>query len=622
MSTVFLKIVNMSIAASWLILAVLVLRLLLQKAPKWVSVLLWGFVALRLICPVSLESALSLIPSAQTVSPDIMLDWTPEISTGVSALDHAVNPIITQVFAPEPIASANPLQILIPVSANLWLLGTLVLLLYAAVSYWRLCRKVVTAVRLEGNIYQSEFAGSPFVLGIRKPSIYLPYHLEEQHRRAVIAHEKAHIARKDHWWKLLGFLVLSVHWFNPLVWLSYVLLCRDMELACDEKVIAGLSSDEKADYTQALLQCSVRHFKVAACPLAFGEVGVKARIQAVLHYRKPAFWIILVAAVLCIAVAVCFLTDPASGVRNPWVQEYMPGAPGFYGTVDKASYESISEDFAIGADRYGRPVFKNPHKAFQTFTRLYAEGIALIREQNGLRPISPGNYSAYKKLGWQTTSGPEQAQKQAAFASKFLDIYENSFTKDKPADPGEPITQEASATAFLAEILEIWDNCYLVRPVSDSRELSSADKIVVPMQNMEPSPEPRVGDILQIHYDGYLMETYPAQIGTVYSIRVAQQLEVDYGKYYYTIAEYGVYSIAYSTPQSSGGCSNADGSAFLPGEEIWLEGLDGLPNLRGVTVEALGKEGNILFSISVPDTEEYRDVNTAASGGWIVSRGD
>lgn len=618
MSTVFLKIVNMSIAASWLILAVLVLRLLLQKAPKWVSVLLWGFVALRLICPVSLESALSLIPSAQTVSPDIMMDWTPEISTGISALDHAVNPVITQTFAPEPIASANPLQILIPVSANLWLLGTLVLLLYAAVSYWRLCRKVVTAVRLEGNIFESEFAGSPFVLGIRNPKIYLPYHLEEQNRAAVIAHEKAHIARKDHWWKPLGFLVLSVHWFNPLVWLSYVLLCRDMELACDEKVIRTLSNDEKADYTQALLQCSVRHVKVAACPLAFGEVGVKARIQAVLHYRKPAFWVVLVAAVLCIAVAVCFLTDPASGVRNPWVQEYQPGAPGFYGTVDKASYETISEDFAIGADRYGRPVFKNPHKAFQTFTRLYAEGLALIREQNGLRPISPGNYSAYKKLGWQTTSGPEEARAQAAFASKFLDIYENSFTKDQPADSAEPITQDTTASVFLGEVLEIWENCYLVRPLEGSWELRSADQIVVPMQDANA----KIGDILEIHYDGNLMETYPAQIGTVYSIRVAQQLEVDYGKYYYTIAEYGVYSIAYSTPQSSGGCSNADGSAFLPGEEIWLEGLDGLPNLRGVTVEALGKEGNILFSISVPDTEEYRDVNTAASGGWIVSRGD
>ena len=618
MSTVFLKIVNMSISASWLILAVLVLRLVLKKAPKWVSVLLWGFVGLRLMCPFSLESALSLIPSAQTVSPDIMLDWTPEISTGISSLDQAVNPVITQVFAPQPIASANPLQILIPVSANFWLLGTLLLLGYAAISYWRLCRKVATAVRLEDNIYQSEFAGSPFVLGIGKPKIYLPYALEAESRAAVIAHEKAHIARKDHWWKLLGFLLLSVHWFNPLVWLAYVLLCRDMELACDEKVIAGFSNDEKADYTQALLHCSVSHFKVAACPLAFGEVGVKARIKAVLHYKKPAFWVVLVAVVLCLAVAVCFLTDPASGVENPWVQEYRPGAPGFYGNVDKAGYESISEDFDIGADRYGRPVFKNPHKAFQTFTKLYADGIALIRQEHDLRPISPRNYSAYKKLGWQTTSGPEQAQKQAAFASKFLDIYENSFTKDKPANPGEPITQEPTASVFLAEILEIWDNCYLVCPLEGSWELGSADRITVPMQNLEAASEPKEGDIIEICYDGYLMESYPAQIGTVYSIRVAQQLEVDPVRYYLTVAEEGVYSIRYFTPRSSGGCRNAAGVAFRLGEQVWLEGLDGLPNLRGVTVEALGKEGNILFSISIEDKEENRDVNTAASGGWMI----
>ena len=215
MSEAFLKIVNMSISASWLVLAVLALRLVLKKAPKWVNVLLWGIVAVRLICPVSIESILSLIPSAETVSPDIMMDWTLEVSTGIPAVDTVVNPVITQTFAPQPAASANPLQILIPVSANLWLLGILVMLGYTAVSYFLLRRKVATAVRLRDNIYQSENVASPFVLGIVRPKIYLPFRIDGGNLSHVIAHEEAHIRRKDHWWKPFGFVLLALHWFNP-----------------------------------------------------------------------------------------------------------------------------------------------------------------------------------------------------------------------------------------------------------------------------------------------------------------------------------------------------------------------------------------------------------------------
>ncbi len=310
MSEVFLKIINMSIAASWLALAVLVLRLVLKKAPKWVGVLLWGIVAVRLICPFSIESALSLIPSAETVSPDIMMDWTPEIHTGVPVINSALNPVISEVFAPNPATSANPLQILIPVASVVWLFGIGVLLLYAAISYWQLRRKVATAVLLQDGIYQSEAVGSPFVLGVWKPKIYLPFRMEEQRVAHVIAHEQAHIHRKDHWWKPLGFLLLAVHWFNPLMWLAYVLLCRDIELACDEYVIKELENGQRAEYTQALVDCSVKRRMISACPLAFGEVGVKDRVKSVLHYKKPAFWVVILSVLICGAVAVCFLTDP------------------------------------------------------------------------------------------------------------------------------------------------------------------------------------------------------------------------------------------------------------------------------------------------------------------------
>mgnify|MGYP000490253065 FL=1 len=310
MSELFLKIVNMSISASWVVVAVLALRFCLKKAPKWVNVLLWGIVAARMVFPFSIESVLSLIPSAETISPTIMMEQSPSVQTGVPALNHVINPVISGSFTPAPGASANPLQIWIPVLAGIWLFGIVALFLYSAVSYCRLRRKVCEAVILRGNIYQSEKVCSPFVLGIIKPKIYLPYHMDSREMDHVIAHEQTHIRRKDHWWKPLGFLLLTIHWFNPLMWLSYILLCRDIELACDEKVIREMGNEQRADYTQALVACSVNRRVIAACPLAFGEVGVKERVKSVMNYKKPAFWIVLASVIVCAVIAVCFLTNP------------------------------------------------------------------------------------------------------------------------------------------------------------------------------------------------------------------------------------------------------------------------------------------------------------------------
>ena len=310
MSELFLKIVNMSISASWVVVAVLALRFCLKKAPKWVNVLLWGIVAARMVFPFSIESVLSLIPSAETISPTIMMEQSPSVQTGVPALNHVINPVISGSFTPAPGASANPLQIWIPVLAGIWLFGIVALFLYSAVSYCRLRRKVCEAVILRDNIYQSENVCSPFVLGIIRPKIYLPYHMDSREVGHVIAHEQTHIRRKDHWWKPLGFLLLTIHWFNPLMWLSYVLLCRDIELACDEKVIGKMGNAQRADYTQALVACSVDRRLIAACPLAFGEIGVKERVKSVMNYKKPAFWIVLASVIICAVIAVCFLTNP------------------------------------------------------------------------------------------------------------------------------------------------------------------------------------------------------------------------------------------------------------------------------------------------------------------------
>ena len=316
MSEIFLNIINMSISASWLVLTVLILRLVLKKAPKWVDVLLWGFVAFRLICPFSFESMLSLIPSAQTVSPQIMTDPAPQISSGIHALNNVVNPVLSQSFTPAVGDSVNPLQLWIPVAAGVWMAGILTMLGYTAVSYFLLRRKVETAVRLRSGIFQSEDVDSPFVLGIIKPKIYLPFQMESENLEYVIAHEEAHIRRKDHWWKPFGFLLLSIHWFNPLMWVGYLFLSRDIELACDEKVIKAMSNENRADYSQALVACSVNRRSIAACPLAFGEVGVKARVKSVMNYKKPGFWIMVAVVIICTTVAVCFLTNPIADLDD------------------------------------------------------------------------------------------------------------------------------------------------------------------------------------------------------------------------------------------------------------------------------------------------------------------
>ncbi len=310
MNELFLKIINMSISASWLVLAVLILRLVLKKAPKWVNVLLWGIVAVRLICPFSFESVLSLIPSAETIPLNIGMDTTPTINSGINAINNAVNPIISQSNTPMAGASVNPLQITIGIYEYIWIFGMIALALYTAISYWRLSRKVDTAVRYKDNIFQSENVNFPFVLGIIKPRIYLPFKMNGQYLEHVVAHEQAHICRKDHWWKPLGFLLLMIHWFNPLMWLAYVLLCRDIELACDEKVIKELGNEQRGDYTQALVACSINRRMIAACPLAFGEVSVKERVKSVMNYKKPAFWVIIISVIVCVGVAVCFLTNP------------------------------------------------------------------------------------------------------------------------------------------------------------------------------------------------------------------------------------------------------------------------------------------------------------------------
>ena len=656
MNELFLKIINMSISASWLILAVLILRLVLKKAPKWVNVLLWGIVAVRLICPLSFESALSLIPSSETIPLDIEMAAKPTIDSGVPAINSVVNPVLSSFAPPQHVlTSANPLQIWIPILNIIWLIGVGALLLYTAVSYWRLCRKVDTAVRYKGNIFQSEIVSSPFVLGIIKPRIYLPFNMNGQDLEHVVAHEQAHIRRKDHWWKPLGFLLLTIHWFNPLMWLAYVLLCRDIELACDEKVIKELGNEQRADYMQALVACSVNRRMIAACPLAFGEVGVKERVKSVMNYKKPAFWVIIIAVIICVGVAACFLTNPkqdrytlrivvpagsqeefvyteeeVSTVRNSikiWSGDGLGDTEVLLFPVNKTAETGytatyLTHGMSVEFDAENDTWFKigvnmqNPtNEDIIVYVEVENVEVRIVDEINsviewfdyletpdemkwdGSLEISltefpdvtfrwtygemlavKGSKSTSLYTGmpiWNayfcdlTGDGLPELCSSISWGSGMIDnrviIYDyangvsyelsdrgyfdftlrqdhqdgrlyvdkTKYHTDELVETGrlvfknhciqiEGFSNEAHQV-FQAEILEIHNGNYLVKPVEGSWELSSADRIEVSIRNVHPSPEPEIGDVIEIEYAGEILETYPAQIADVYGIKVIEK---------------------------------------------------------------------------------------------------
>lgn len=312
MNRVFFEILNNAFAANWLIVAVIILRILLKKTPKWISCLLWGLVALRLVLPFSIESVFSLIPNTSYALATMEYSTSSGTDTDmqIQMVNGVVNPVIANYFTPDPMASANPIQIWIFVLGVVWVIGIVLMLLYALISTLMLKRKVSVSIRLMDNVYECDEIESPFILGVIRPRIYLPSGMEEVMKECVLAHEKTHLKRGDHFWKPFGFLILAVYWFNPFCWIAYILLCRDIEYACDEKATKDMDKSWRADYCQALLQCSTRRRMISACPVAFGETGVKERIKSVLNYKKPAFWMIVIALVACVIVSVCFMTNP------------------------------------------------------------------------------------------------------------------------------------------------------------------------------------------------------------------------------------------------------------------------------------------------------------------------
>ncbi len=522
MENIFISLLNTSITAGYLVIAVMLLRPILKKAPKYIRCILWSLVGLRLILPFSLESVLSLIPSAEPIPPEIVTSPAPTIHTGITFVNSTVNPIISQSMAPVPGDSVNPMQVVMAVAWNVWLLGVIAMVIYSLVSFFLLKRKLREAIKDSGNVWLCDQVSTPFLLGLFRPRIYLPSDLKEEDKTYVLAHENAHIRRKDHWWKPLGFLLLTVYWFNPLMWVAYIFLCRDIEFACDEKVIKELGTDCKCAYSEALIHCSVPRKMISACPVAFGEDGVKGRIKSVLNYKKPAFWIILIAIVLCIVVAVCFLTNPLS--NHSLAGKYETGKCLYSNVVSKEKEtETNSVIFDIHANG-----------------KVYRESTAAKTEYLGTR--IPSDYTetdlnsqlSAQSAGTKIWLGRMKStyeilnasgQREYVFFQKangnlvLVSFFSNGDIMNvfKLKKSGDCQRVNFSHDYYLqATVLEVYTDSLLVHPLNgDALEISDRIIVKIPEFTSETFQE---GDWVQIGYDGMVQELYPAVIPNVYYI--------------------------------------------------------------------------------------------------------
>ena len=555
MEAILIKALNMSISATWLILAVMLLRLLLKKAPKWISVVLWGLVGLRLVLPFSLQSVFSLIPSAEVISPSIGYAQHPEINSGVSVIDNAVNPTLGTSLAATPMNSVNPMQIVLYLGGLVWVGGIAILLLSGIISYLRLRHKVTEAIPYEKNTWLCDQVKTPFILGVFRPRIYLPSGLSEEETAYVLAHEHAHLRRKDHLWKPLGFLLLTVYWFNPLVWLAYILLCRDIEAACDEKVISDMEMTEKKAYANALISCSMQRRLILACPLAFGEVGVKERVKGVLNYKKPALWIILIAIFACIVLAICLMTDPFSN-------KSLSGKLGI--SMDMAvaghNHSSETEGHFVALDYDVLQVSKTANRTTVYAWVMYEE---YTFDGSAVKEVSGSHIPTV--ITFDTSS--EDSDKSTYDVIEYWEPRDGSYYAD---DIRAKFPWSIRRRAF---------------------DVSGADR-----QHENCLRAAR-------EYFGIGQNTAES-----FSTR-----------FYLTIGADNVKSIMVTTPYTSGGCQNADGSLYRKGELIWLEPLDGREDLRGVTITAVDASETVIWTASVPNTEENRGFTRLTQDGWTIT---
>lgn len=489
MDAVFLKLLNMSITAGWLILAVIILRFLLKKAPKWISCMLWSLVAIRLICPISIESALSLIPSSEPLPASILSDPSFRIPAEMPSPEEPVHENTGSHYKEAysvPSDNGNPLMTAL---SAIWISGTVLLILYSLFSYFRLSRRTRASIRVTDTILKCDAIDTPFVLGIIQPHIYLPSSLDESQIEYVVAHEKAHIRRLDHWWKPIGYLLLSVYWFHPLCWAAYILLCRDIEMACDESVVRSMDLKHKKCYAEALLSCSIRQKIITACPLAFGEVRTKERIQSILHYKKPAFWVILVSAAACIIVAVCFLTSPA-GEEAPETGYVMPEIDAPSEVLSEAKkYTETMYLLEKSYRDYGYTNWRIEQLAYQyTYDNLGGKAYEIYQMNYEFLSSSPDQVllvggMSITEDGWVVPGYPNSTflifEKKEAGLSFICGMVENDcfpgddlFTDDLLLKINQ---EETAQNEILTQLVDDWARAFINRDGTRLAELSSSE---------------------------------------------------------------------------------------------------------------------------------------------------
>lgn len=524
MEKVFISLLNTSITAGYLVIAVMLLRPLLKKAPKYIRCILWGLVGLRLILPFSFESVLSLIPSAETVPPEIVTSPAPTIRSGFSLINSTVNPILSHSMAPVPEYSVNPMQVVMGIAWNVWLLGVMAMVLYSVVSYLLLKHKLREAVKDNDNVWLCDRVQSPFLLGLFRPRIYLPSNLQEADRPYVLAHENAHICRRDHWWKPLGFFLLTVYWFNPLMWVAYIFLCRDIEFACDEKVIQALGSDCKKSYSEALIHCSVPRKMISACPVAFGEDGVKGRIKSVLSYKKPAFWIILIAVILCIVVAVCFLTNPYSDT-DVMGNRFETGNCIYSNVISKEKETQSNQlvfDFHTNREVYKEAPATQREYLGVLFNSNYTVEMLndKLRSQSADSTISLGRIKDTYEI--QDASGQlkyvffQKYNGKVIMASFFSDGNVMNVFRLDPTE--ECLLKDSSHNCrFRAKVVEIYEDSLLVEPLEKEEYFDGAAQVVIRL-NGRSRDDYRLGCIVEVIYDSQLEESMPPIIPNARSI--------------------------------------------------------------------------------------------------------
>ncbi len=365
MDQIFLTVLNMSITASYVMVVVLVLRLLFKRAPKWISYALWSVVLFRLVSPVSFISSFSLLSrfirssaitgQVEYIPTDIITVGVPKVDIGIPAINSIFNASLPWSTYP---ASNNSLQGVIIIGTAVWLIGFSAMLVYSIVSYIRLKHRISSATRISGNVYESDKVESPFVCGFFKPGIYLPVSLSATNQTFVLQHEQTHLRRLDHVIKPFAFLVLAIHWFNPLIWLAFRLMSRDMEMSCDERVVQELNHDDKADYGGALVQLAMKRPIFSGSPLAFGESGTMSRVRNILNYRKPAFWVTIILVLTLVIVGTGLLANPRTASQNYmtyiWQKDFF--GPSVYSTIE---YQMTDEDRATVS-----PVMSTAEKVF------------------------------------------------------------------------------------------------------------------------------------------------------------------------------------------------------------------------------------------------------------------